>query len=167
MSEEQGFQLPQPGPKHELLRPFEGTFKAQVKMWTGPGDPMLSTGKIVSSFQVDGLYLHQEYTGDPSEGPFPSFIGRGYWGYNSTSGKFEGFWIDNASSAMQMETGTVDASGKVFEMHSEFLIPGTEITMKKRSIFTVQNNDHNTIESFITPADSPEMMNMMIDYTRV
>ena len=29
---------------HRKLEPFVGTFKAEVKMWMGPGDPMVSTG---------------------------------------------------------------------------------------------------------------------------
>lgn len=167
MSDEPGFQLPEPGPKHELLKPFEGTFDSVVKMWMGPGEPMVSTGTIVNQFQLNGLYLHQNYVGNPSEGPFPSFVGQGFWGYNSTSGNYEGFWIDNASTGMQMETGTVDESGKKFEMRSEYVIPGTGLAMAKRTIFTVVSNDHNTMESFITPPDSSEMMNMKIDYTRV
>ena len=166
MTEEQGFQLPKPGPKHELLKPFEGTFVAAVKMWMGPGDPMISSGKIVNTFQLDGLYLQQDYQGDAVDGPFPEFKGKGYWGYNSTSGQYEGFWIDTASTAMQMETGTVDESGKVFEMNSEFVMPGSDVKMKKRTIFTVVNNDENTMESFITPPGGEEMMNMMIRYTR-
>ncbi len=166
MSDDQGFKLPEPGPKHELLRPFEGTFDAEVKMWMGPGDPMMSTGRIVNSFQLNGLYLHQDYQGN-SLGAIPGFVGQGFWGFNSTSGRYEGFWIDNASTAMQLETGSVDQSGKIFEMHGEFVMPGTGVTMKKRSIFTVVSDNHNTMESFVTPPDAPEVRNMMIDYRRI
>ena len=166
MSDEQGFKLPEPGLEHKLLKPFEGTFTAAVQMWMGPGDPMHSSGRIVNTFQLGGLYLNQNYTGDATDGPFPSFEGRGYWGFNTTSGNFEGFWIDNASTAMQLETGAVDDAGKVFEMHSEFVMPGAGIPMKKRTVFTVINENHNTMESFITPPDGTEMMNMKIDYTR-
>lgn len=35
MSEEQGFKLPEPGPEHELLKPFEGTFASTIQMWMG------------------------------------------------------------------------------------------------------------------------------------
>lgn len=167
MSSETEFKLPEPGPQHELMKPFEGTFKAAVQMWMGPGEPMLSSGTIVNSFQLDGLYLHQDYKGDATDGPFPSFQGKGYWGYNSTSQQFEGFWIDSASSSMQMETGTVDETGKVFEMNSEFVMPGSDIKMKKRSVFTVVSPDSNTMESFITPPGADEMMNMRIEYTRI
>lgn len=166
MTAEQEFKLPAPGPEHELLKPFEGTFTAKVTMWMGPGEPTVSSGKIVNSFQLGGLYLHQSYQGDPNDGPFPSFEGQGFWGFNSTSRNFEGFWIDNVSTAMQMETGTVDETGKVFEMKSEFMMPGSDIKMKKRTLFTVHSNDHNTMESFVTPPNAPEVRNMMIEYQR-
>ena len=33
---------------HAKLKPFVGKFKAEVKMWMGPGDPMESTGKMTN-----------------------------------------------------------------------------------------------------------------------
>ncbi len=167
MSEELSFKLPAPGPEHALLIPFAGTFVSEVKMWMGPGEPSVTTGKMTSSFRLGGLYLDQDYQGDPSSGPFPAFEGQGFRGYNLTSGKFEGFWIDNISSAMQMETGTVDESGKVFEMHSEFVTPGAGVVCQKRTVFTVVDNDHHTMESYITGPDGRETRNIVIDYRRV
>jgi hypothetical protein len=166
MTDEAQFKMPEPGPEHALLKPMDGTFTAKVTMWMGPGDPTVSTGKMTNSLQLTGLYLRHDYQGDASDGPFP-FEGQGYFGYNSTAGEFEGFWIDNASTAMQMETGTVDKSGKVFVMHSEFVMPGVGVTFQKRSVITVTDNDHHTMESFITPPGGDEMKNMVIEYQRV
>ena len=33
-----------PTAEHAMLKPFEGTFAATVKMWMGPGEPAISTG---------------------------------------------------------------------------------------------------------------------------
>ena len=68
---------------HERLTPFVGTFKAEVKMWMGPGEPMVSTGVMINELDLGGRFLRQTYTGDESEGPFPNFEGRGYWGFNT------------------------------------------------------------------------------------
>lgn len=46
---------------------------------------MVQHGTMVSAFQLGGLYLFQDYVGDPSPGPFPAFVGKGYWGYNTSS----------------------------------------------------------------------------------
>lgn len=162
---DQGFQLPKPGPEHELLKPFEGTFKSDVKMWFGPGEPTVSTGTMVNSWHLGGLYLNQTYKGDRADGPFPNFEGFGYWGYNQTSKQFEGFWIDNASTTMQTEIGSADDSGKVFEMHSEFTHGDT--VMKKRTVFEVVSNDEHSMTAFVTPPGGEEMKNMEIIYKRI
>lgn len=161
------FKLPEPGSHHALLNPFEGTFRAEVQMFMGPGDPMVSSGKMTNSWQVNGLYLHQAYEGDPDDGPFPQFTGRGYWGYNTTTNLYEGFWVDTASTHMQLETGTVDETGRVFEMISEFVAPGTDKRFRKRSVFTVVDHDRHRMEAFIQPPGAEEMLHMQIDYTRV
>ncbi|MFK7768644.1 MAG: DUF1579 family protein [Mariniblastus sp.] len=164
MSEEQGFQLPTPTEHHQRLKPFEGTFDSEVQMWIGPGDPMVSTGKMKSTFQVGDLFLHQDYKSESPLGPFGTFEGRGYWGFNTTTGQYEGFWIDTASTTMQMEKGSVDETGKVFEMHSEFVMHGA--TMKKRTVFTVLSNDHHRMEAFIEAPGAEEMKSMSIEYKR-
>jgi len=157
---------PQPGPQHELLKPFEGTFRAVVRIWMGPGDPMESTGTMVNSFQVGGLYLHQNYTGDSSDGPFPDFRGRGYWGYNFATNEYEGFWIDNASPMMQLERGTVDEAGKIWTMVAEMLNPQTGEKMTKKSVIELSDPDtHSMVTYFVSP-DGSEFKGMEIQYQR-
>ena len=108
---------------HKRFETFIGTFKAQVKMWMGPGDPMVSTGTLTNDLELGGRYLRQVYMGDAQEGPFANFEGRGYWGFNTTTNQYEGFWIDTASTSMQRETGDVDSTGKVWTMVGEFTDP--------------------------------------------
>ena len=160
------FSMPTPGPEHDLLKPFAGKFRATVKLWMGPGDPMESTGTMINSWQLGGLYLHQDYQGDQVEGPFPSFMGKGFWGYNAASGNYEGFWIDNASTTMQTEEGRVDASGKSWEMIGEVQHPQSGQLIKKRTIITLIDDNQHTHESFHTGPDGTEMKTMHIDYVR-
>ena len=164
---ESEFRMPVPGADHELLKPFEGTFKSQVKLWMGPGDPMESTGTMTSSWKLGGLYLHQDYVGDKTDGPYPSFQGQGYWGYNTTSKQYEGFWIDNAATTMQMEYGSVDSAGKVWTMISEVTCPQTGQTMKKRSVISLVDDDNNKLEAYFTGEDGSEMKAMEISYSRI
>lgn len=161
------FQMPTPGAEHNRLKPFVGKFRAEVKMWMGPGDPMISTGTMVNTFELGGLYLQQDYVGDANEGPFASFEGKGFWGFNTTSKEYEGFWIDNASTTMQKETGKVDAKGKVWEMTSEMICPQTKQLLHKRSVISLIDNNHHKMEMFFKGADGQEMKNMEIDYSRI
>ena len=153
-----------PGPEHDRLKPFLGTFRAEVKLWMGPGDPMVSTGTMTNTMVLDGRYLRQDYVGDPNEGPFPKFKGYGFWGYTGMAKRFEGYWIDNASTVMQFETGSVDESGKIWTMTSEMVDPQGG-TMAKRSVITLKDQDHNSIESFFTKKGQ-EFKAMEIQYSR-
>lgn len=154
-----------PGAQHERLKSFEGKFKAKVRLWMGPGDPMESTGTMVNSMDLDGRYLRQDYKGDPSEGPFPNFVGHGYWGFNNITERFEGFWIDNASTMMQVEQGSVDAAGRVWTMKGEMADPSTGGTMKKRTVITLQDDDHHKMEAYFDQGGN-EFKTMEIEYER-
>ncbi len=154
--------------EHELLNPFEGTFSTVVKLWMGPGEPMTSTGTMVNDWVLGGRYLRQTFIGDPIEveGSFGAFEGIGFWGYSGTSGEYQGYWIDNASTWMQMETGSVDDSGKVWVMHSSFPNPADGKPMDKRTVITLQDNDRHLMESFFTVQGGEEVKSMEISYTR-
>lgn len=164
---EHEFQMPTAGAEHHRFKPFEGKFRAEVKMWMGPGDPMVSTGTMTNSLELSGLYLQQDYVGDPNDGPFPAFEGKGFWGFNNATNQYEGFWIDNASTTMQNEKGSVDGRGKVWEMKGEMLCSQTKQTFQKRSVITLIDNDHHKMEMFFKGPDGQEMKNMEIDYERV
>ena len=151
--------------QHEKLKPFVGIFAAEVKLWMGPGEPMVSTGTMTSTLELGGRFLHQVFKGDPGGGPCPDFEGRGYWGYNTAAKKFEGFWIDTASTVMQTETGDVDASGKVWTMIGEMTDPAGK-AMQKRSVITLKDDDHHVMEMYFKGADGNEMKGMEIQYTR-
>ena len=154
-----------PGPEHGRLKAFTGTFRAEVKLWMGPGEPMVMTGTMVNTMDLGGRYLRQDYTGDPSPGPFPAFEGRGFWGYNNVAGKYEGFWIDNASNVMHLERGDLDGDGKSWTMAAEVPDPGGAGTMIKRSVITLEDEDHHRMESYHVKDGQPSKT-MEITYVR-
>jgi uncharacterized protein DUF1579 len=159
--------MSQPTEKHALLKPFEGTFRATVTLHFGPDNSHTTTGTMVNEFDLDGRYLKQTYTGDPSDGPFPEFLGRGYWGYNTIQNQYEGFWIDSASTAMATESGQVDTTGTIWTLTGDQPNPcGGPATLPKKTIITLIDNDNHTMESFITMPDGNETKTMDISYTR-
>jgi len=155
---------PPPGEHHRKLEPFVGTFRAEVKLWMGPGDPMVHTGTMTNSWAMDGRFLEQDYKGDAMDGPFPDFKGRGYWGYNDGAARYEGFWIDTASNVMMTERGTAD--GDTWIMSGDFADPSSGATMGKRTVITLVDKDHHTMEQFMTMPDGSEHKTMEIRYTR-
>ncbi|MBT8485686.1 MAG: DUF1579 domain-containing protein [Phycisphaerae bacterium] len=152
---------------HKKLTPFEGTFKSVVKMWMGPGEPSVMTGVIKNTFDLEGRFLHQSYESDPStDGPFSNFAGRGYWGYNTVTNEYEGFWIDTACTFMQHERGQVDGAGKVWTMTGTMPNPQTGGTMTKKSVITLKDRDHHSLEMYFDGPDGNEFKAMEIQYTR-
>lgn len=151
---------------HARLKPFEGTFRAEVKMWMGPGEPMISTGTMVNEFELGGRFLKQTYKGDPSDGPFPEFEGRGYWGFNKATNKYEGMWIDTASTIMQTEAGEVDDEGMVWTMVGEMPSPMGGGSITKRSVITLIDDDHHMMEMYMPGPDGNEVKGMEIQYKR-
>jgi hypothetical protein len=154
-----------PGEEHARLKAFVGTFDAEVKVWMGAGEPHVSTGTMLNELELGGRFLKQTYEGDPADGPLPEFSGRGYWGYNKTDGRWEGFWIDNASTMMQVEHGQLDDAGEVWTMSGEMTDPGSGNPIAKRSVITLDDDDHHSVEMYFeTPAG--EAKGMEIHYSR-
>jgi len=151
---------------HAALAPFEGTFRATVKLWMGPGEPHVSTGTMVNEWDLGGRFLKQTYTGDASDGPFPNFEGRGFWGYNTVTNKYEGLWIDNASTMMQTETGDHDPAAGRWTMTGEMPNPETGAMMTKRTVITLTSDDEHLMEMFFSGPDGAEFKAMEIAYTR-
>ena len=79
------------------------------------------------------------------------------------AGRYEGIWVDNASNAMQVDSGQIDESGKVWTMSGEGTTPQGK--MIKRSVITLQDNDHHKMEMFFVH-DGQDTKGMEILYTR-
>jgi hypothetical protein len=154
-------QAAQPGPQHESLARFAGRWRAEVKIWMGPGEPMVSTGVMTNTMVLGGRFLEQSYADDSG-----MFEGRGFWGYNNVDECYEGFWIDAMSTMFQLESGQHDASKDVYSMSGSMTNPETKQKMSKRSVITFVGPDEHTMEMFFSPEGMPEMRSMHIRYTR-
>lgn len=160
---------PSPGSptgEHALLGPFVGEFDAEVTMWMQPGaDPMVTKGVMTNTLDLGGRFLKQDYTGDELPfAPGQRFEGRGFWGFNAHAGRWEGFWIDSASTMMQNESGSYDAGARTWTMTGE-LLSGDQ-SFRKRSVVKLVNHDEHTLEMFFTGPDGEERKQMAIRYVR-
>ncbi|MFG0275009.1 MAG: DUF1579 family protein [Phycisphaerales bacterium] len=155
------------GAHHSRMKPMAGEFRAAVKMWMGPGDPMEMTGTMVNSWDLGGRFLKQTYRGDGDAGPFGQFAGRGYWGYNDANGRWEGFWIDSASTMMHTETGHYDDGAEQWTMVGTLTNPETGQPMQKRSVFRVLDQNRHTMETWFAGPDGAEFKSMEIAFERI
>lgn len=111
-----------PGPHHKHLEAFNGKWNAVCKTWmNGPDStPDESTATAEFKMTLDGRVQHQTFAG--SFGGMP-FTGMGICGYDNTSKKYWSMWTDTMSTNYMMQTGTVDATGKVFTYQGSFECP--------------------------------------------
>lgn len=152
--------------EHELLKAFEGTWKAEAKMWMDPSaDPMVSTGVMKNSLILGGRFIEHDYANDDG-----NFFGKGHWGYNTVDKRWEGVWLDSMGTGMMIDYGQYDPAKKTWTMTGEVTDPASGEPMKKRSTVIVRDNDHHTMEMYFTATTGEhagvEMKIMEITYTR-
>jgi Protein of unknown function (DUF1579) len=153
-------EMGKPAAELKFVEPLIGTWDAEVKMWMGPGEPMVSKGVMVNDWVLGGRWLRHAYRGDEN------FEGSGYFGFNKTTGKFEGLWIDTMLPMMQSEAGDYDERTATFNMSSESLCPMTKEPVSKRSVVRIESPDRHVMEMYFSSADEPEGKGMEIVYTR-
>ncbi|HTY41474.1 MAG TPA: DUF1579 domain-containing protein [Thermoanaerobaculia bacterium] len=153
-----------PGDGQKKLEPLVGTFDARVRTWMDPSRPPDdTTGTSVNTWVLGDRFVQTKY-----EGVFlgETFNGIGYTGYDNVTRKYEGSWMDTASTAIMTSTGTIDAAGKVLTMKATTSDPATgKVTTSDQKI-TIVDNDHHTIEMWGKTPDGKTFKMMEIQYTR-
>lgn len=87
---------PKPGPEHEVLKKWEGTWETTMKI--GGGE---SKGVAKYKMELGGLWLCSTFEGDLGGA---KFTGKGHDSYDAAKKKYVGVWIDSMStSPMVME----------------------------------------------------------------
>ncbi len=153
-------EMGKPAEELRFIKPLIGTWDAEVKLWMGPGEPMVSRGVMVNDWVLGGRWLRHTYKGDDN------FEGSGYFGFNKTTGKFEGLWIDTMSPMMHIEVGDYDEGAATFNMTSETLCPMTKMPTNKRSVTRIESPDRHVLEMYSSSAGEPECKEMEVVYTR-
>ena len=151
-----------PGEGHKKLESMIGTFDAKIKMWMDPSKPPEeSTGTSVNSWVLGNRFIETKHQGTFMGQPFS---GIGYTGYDNTTKKYEGTWMDSASTGMMVSKGTM--AGNVMTSSSTMADPttGKMTTMKLKT--TVTDKDHHTMEMWGPGPDGKNYKMMEINYTR-
>lgn len=153
-----------PGPEHEGLKKFEGTWDVAVKMWMDPAQPPQETkGTAEFKMVLGGRWLRQEYKSEIMGKPYH---GVGYEGYDRVAGKYVGSWSDDMSTSMAHLTGTSKDGGKTIEYFSEQQCPMEPAKlMKSRYVHKEESADKFVFELYQT-LDGKESKCMELVYTR-
>ena len=153
-----------PGEGQKKLEPLVGTFDAKVRTWMDPSKPPDDTaGTSVNTWVLGDRWVQMKY-----EGVFlgETFSGIGYTGYDNVTKKYQGSWMDTASTGMMLSSGTMDAAGKVLTFKATTSDPATgQVTTADEKV-TIADNDHHTLEMWGKGPDGKTFKMMEIQYTR-
>lgn len=148
--------------QHQSLARFEGTWKAEVRLWMDPTkDPNVSTGIMINTMVLGGRFLQEDYKDDSG-----MFEGKGFWGYNTIDNRYEGFWVDSMATFFQLEYGRHDGDSDAYTMVGNMTDPGSGKPMKKRSVIRFLGSDEHVMEMYFQPEGGPEHKAMEIRYRR-
>jgi hypothetical protein len=152
-----------PGEAHHLLDPKVGQWTMKVIMYMPGAPPMESTGTSEMKWILDGRYLE-----DTTEGSFQGmpFHGRGLTAYDNLKKTYVTSWVDNMGTGISTGEGTWDAASKSFRYSAETPDVLADKYVPARTVETLVDADHWTVESFSAGPDGKEMKMMRIEYAR-
>ncbi|MBX3364337.1 MAG: DUF1579 family protein [Phycisphaeraceae bacterium] len=153
------------GPQHEILaRCLAGSWNALVTLWAAPGQPPIQhEGQMHAEMTLGDRFLQQVYH---SQGGFGDFHGRGLIGFNPGRGEFEYLWIDNTSTALQIESGRTEGDWRTLVLNGSTLFAGMTARIEHRSIFTIRSDDEHLYQRYVRQPGKNLHLQLEILYTR-
>jgi hypothetical protein len=87
--------MPKPGPEHERLAKFAGTWNGEEKMHPSPWDPKggVASASIVNRVACDGFYVVGDY--EQERHGVVTFRGHSVWGFDPKSQEVVLHWFDS------------------------------------------------------------------------
>jgi hypothetical protein len=156
-------ELAQPGPHHEHLAPFVGTWKGEVRMWMDPDAPEMteeSTAEI--AWILGGRFLEWKTTGQFGGMPYEA---RTIEGYNNGEKRYEALSVDNFGTLILFSEGSCSDGGKTRVMSTEFADVIAGSTIRYRGEYKWIDKDHFVYTGYMDKGDG-EFKNVIITYER-
>jgi hypothetical protein len=144
-----------PGPEHELLKKFQGTWTGKVKL----GEEE-STSTMTYKMGLGGLWLLSTYEGSMFG---QKFEGRGMDTFDAKKGKYVSVWADSITTQPMVIEGTYDKAKKILTMKGD--APGPDDKPFKM-VTEFLSDDHHLWTMYVINPDGKEEKVMTVDYTR-
>ena len=138
---------PKPGPEHEMLKKWVGTWDTTMKMLG-----MESKGVATYKMELGGLWLASTFEGEIGGA---KFSGKGFDTYDAGKKKFVGVWVDSMSTSPMMMEGTYDKAKKTLTMVGEG--PGEDGKPTKHKTVSEMKDD-DTVHFSMYMGDGKEPM---------
>ena len=153
-----------PGPMHQMMAQWDGTWVGDVTMWM-PGAPeQKSTSLTENKMIMNGLYQETTHTGNMMGMPFN---GKSLMGFDNHKKEFVSTWIDNMGSGIMVMNGTWDSASKTITFKGNYIDPGTKQNCDMRETFQIVDDSTQVLQMFgPDPKTGQEMKTMEIRFKR-
>ena len=157
-----------PNEHHALLEKFVGNWQLESTYWMAPGAPAetsvsYSEAKII----MGGRYLSEEVKGEMEMpgGETMQFQGSALVGYDNAKKMYFSYWIDNFSTSVFIEWGSINEKGQLITKGSMFN-PMYGKETKTKSTVTFVDDNTRTLEMWMEHPEEGMFKHMEITYTR-
>ena len=143
--------MPKPSAEHKWLEKFVGEWTTDMKATMGPDQPEMTCRGTLSSRSLGGFWVLNETVGDMVGEPMSSVQ---TIGYDESTKKYVGTWVDSMTSFMWKYEGSIDKSGKVLTLDAEgpnFMEPGS--MTKFQDIYEFKTSDEILMSSRMLGSD--------------
>lgn len=151
-----------PGAEHAHFKEAVGTWKTEMKVYMGPGEPSVSTGTSEMEVIFGGRYLVEHFKCSMMEKPFE---GMALAGFDNLKKKYVSIWLDNMSTGFMLMEGTYDEATKTTTSYGEYDDPFTGHE-KMKSVIRELSKDKHVFEMYQIGPDGKETKMMEITYDR-
>lgn len=137
-----------PGRHHRVLDRLTGKWEAEFTLLTAPeGEPVTARGTVTREWILGGRFVKEVVEAASEAG---AFEGIGYLGYDNFDGQYRMIWMDNQSTAIQVETGTYHPDPQIMHIRGSHRDPVSGRLVNTWSKLDVSNPDRHTMTGHAT-----------------
>jgi hypothetical protein len=155
-----------PGQEHQILESLVGNWQVSAKMWMdGPQEPPLeSSGTASLKWILDRHFVEEEFSGQMMGRPF---IGKGVYGYENFTKRYQFVWLDNGSTGIFTGNGTYDEKVKALIFSAKMNDPVKDVRDKPIAcVIRIASRDKHTFEMYDSPKPDAKFKTGEITYIR-
>ena len=130
--------MPKPEKEHALLRAFEGAWATESEVKPDPRQPAMTFKGTSNGRSLGGFWTVLEHKAEIMGQPWTGIL---QLGYDATSKKYVGTWVDSFNAYQWKLEGAADAGGKILTLDTEGPCCRTGKIEKFRETFELQGKD--------------------------
>lgn len=151
-----------PTEQHKQLDALAGTWDVAIT-YRFAGQERQGKAACETKWILDGRHLHQQYQSTLNGRPYTVVQ---ILGYDANRKKFFELHLDNLDTGLMHNEGTFSADGKTLTMRGDRVDPMTGQNGKLRTVTTITDKDHYTLEWYMIGADGKEEKGVTLVHTR-